>query len=139
MRSIAGMGKRSGSGVRRSGRRIKINRRLAQAPLHGQSQGRSRTGTGVFKLRCFGFRWLERDFDFARTRSIRELALLATERAAHENPHARNWNGQERDRGEARAHGLDAHERPGPKAIAKSIDECVDKALRLILYLAFDN
>ena len=82
--------------------------------------------------RCrFGLRWIESDLDVARTRSrsIRELALLAAERASHEDPHARNRNGQERDRREARTDGLDAHERPGPEAIAEAIDEGVDEAL----------
>src|SRR5204863_4736399 len=87
------------------------------------------------------FRWIESDVNVTRIRprSVRELALLPAERASHEDPHARNRNGQERDRREARTDGLDPHERPGPETIAEAIDECVNEALRLVLHLALDD
>ena len=34
---------------------------------------------------------------------------------------------------------MDAHERPGSETIAETIDERVDKALRFVLHLAFDD
>src|SRR6202171_3894767 len=92
------------------------------------------------RWRC-RLRWIESDVDVARTRSrsIRELALLAAERASHEDPYARDRNGQHCDRREARTDGLKAHERPGPEAIAEAIDERVDEALRFVLHLALDD
>ena len=46
------------------------------------------------RLRRLHFRlsWIEGDIARTRSRSIRELALLATERTSHKDPYAGDWN-----------------------------------------------